>query len=96
MDIFTLFQFAIMIMLGIFFSAIAVNRQTPLTYALAGFIWLFDAVTNYVLSPTGTMTLGVTWLFGVLGGLFLALILHGIIVHMLDDRQNRYDVDGPL
>jgi high-affinity Fe2+/Pb2+ permease len=84
---------------AIFFSALAVNRETAMSSLLAAFLWLITALFTFILGPS-SVGIAFGWSMATLSFVFMGVFLWRLIVATLDSQHQkksvRFETWGPF
>ena len=95
LDTTSLVQSAFMLCLGIFFSAVAIDRRTMLTSLLAAVIWIVEGVVNWLFAPASFVGQGMSYIFWMIGMVFIAMFFWLLGTAYFDMKNKRFEF-GPL
>lgn len=95
LDTTTLVQSAFMLLLGIFFSAVAIDRRTVVTSLLAAIIWIIEGIINWLFAPSSAIGQGVSYIFWVIGVVFIGMFFY-LMADMWFELKNRRFESGPM
>jgi len=93
MDDFTLIQFVFLFGLSIVFSTISLNRQTMISFLLAGILWITTGLTNFMTNPTENVSMALSYILVALGIIFMLASLKVLGEAIMDRKQARFKVD---
>lgn len=93
-DDYLMLQYLMVFAVSIFFTALAVERQTLLSTIVATLCWLVTALLSFIFAPTVIGSV-MGYVFGVLAFVLAGAFLWSFISHTLDERHRRFEV-GPL
>jgi prolipoprotein diacylglyceryltransferase len=83
-------QYIIMVVVCIFFSAVAIDRKTILTSLIASIAWMTTGLINFIVEPTGFGT-SVSLFFWLIGFVFIGAFLHAVVTSWFDSKQARWN-----
>lgn len=95
LDTTALIELALVFSLGIFFSALAVDRRTLTTSLLAALIWMVGGIVNWLFAPTSAIAQGVSYIFWLVGVVFIGLFLYLMGTLYFDMKNKRFET-GPM
>lgn len=90
-----LIQSAFMLCLGIFFSAIAIDRKTLVTNLLAAVIWITEGIVNWLFAPSSAIGQGMSYIFWMIGMVFIGMFFYLMATMWFDLKNKRFET-GPL
>jgi len=85
---YTPLQFVFMYGTAVFFSALAVERETMLNSFIAAFLWLLTALFSFILGPSG-VGIAFGWSMGMLSFVFMGVFLWQLITRVLASRETK-------
>ena len=88
----SLIQFFFLFGLSIVFSTISLNRQTMISFLLAGILWITTGLTNFILNPTGMLSTALTYILVMLGIIFLLASIKVLGDAMMERKEQRWSV----
>lgn len=81
-------QFVIFVVVTVYLSHTAINRETIVPYFMAGFAWLITALVNFLLAPTA-LTGWTSLFFVLLGVIFLYAGIQAIVDTQVAQKEAR-------
>jgi len=91
MDTFTLIQYVFLFGLSIVFSTVSLNRQTMMTFLLAGISWVAMGLTNFTFS-TNPLSTALSYIFVALGLIFFLASIQVLGEAVMDKNEERWKV----
>ena len=88
----SLIQFFFLFGLSIVFSTISLNRQTMISFLLAGILWITTGLTNFILNPTEMLSTALTYILVMLGIIFLLASIKVLGDAMMERKEQRWSV----
>jgi hypothetical protein len=95
LDITALIQSAFMLCLGVFFSAVAIDRQTLVTSLLAAVIWIVEGIINWLFAPSSYIGQAMSYIFWVIGVVFIGMFFYKMATMWYDLKNKRFET-GPI
>lgn len=92
MDVTALVQSAFMLCLGIFFSAVAIDRQTLVTSLLASVIWLVEGVVNWLFAPASNVGQAMSYIFWIISMVFIGLFFGQLFGLHFEKKNRRFEM----
>jgi hypothetical protein len=90
LDVTIVIEYGIMFATVIFFTAIAIDRETMLANLLASVAWFSVAIANFYLDPTGTLSFALAWIFGAVGSIFMGVMFYNMYSAHLEKKEERF------
>jgi hypothetical protein len=91
---FELIQWLVLYATALFFSSLAVTRETLLTGLTASLLWIVVALFNFILAPT-MLGVALSWILGLLGFLFAGVFMFRLLTQFYDTKYKRFET-GPV
>jgi len=91
---YTPIQYMLLFGMAIFFSSIAIDRETWIPSFISAFLWLVCALFSFILAPT-TIGVAIGWTMGILSFVFMGVFTWLLITQFLDRKNARFEM-GPL
>jgi len=88
----SLIQFFFLFGLSIVFSTISLQRQTMISFLLAGILWITTGLTNFILNPTEMLSTALTYILVMLGIIFLLASIKVLGDAMMERKEQRWSV----
>jgi len=89
MEQFVLLQFAFLFGLSLIFSVISLARETMISFLVAGICWLATGLVNFILDPTTTLSVALSYLFIALGVIFMAASFKAIGESVMERKDRK-------
>lgn len=90
--VYAVVEIAFMFAISIFFAAIAIDRKTLISTALAAISWLTSAALNFIFDPLGSGNY-VCYIFLVVGIVFVFQLIYVIVEHIQTMQNSRFEVE---
>ena len=87
-----LIQLLLLFCMGIVFTSFGINRDTAVTYLLAGIIWVATGLVNFTFNPVGGLPVALSYIFIALGVICFLAAFKVIGESVLDQRAERFKV----
>ena len=88
----SLIQFFFLFGLSIVFSTISLQRQTMISFLLAGILWITTGLTNFILNPTEMLSTALSYILVMLGVIFLLASIKVLGDAMMERKEQRWSV----
>ena len=92
MEQFVLLQFAFLFGLSLIFSVISLARETMISFLVAGICWLATGLVNFILDPTTTLSVALSYLFIALGVIFMAASFKAIGESVMERKARKVEL----
>jgi len=90
---FEIIQWITLYATAIFFSSVALTRETMLTSLMTSLLWVVVALFNFILAPT-MLGIALSWIMGLLGFIFAGVFMFGLVSQFYDSKYRRFET-GP-
>ena len=88
----SLIQFFFLFGLSTVFSTISLQRQTMISFLLAGILWITTGLTNFILNPTEMLSTALSYILVMLGVIFLLASIKVLGDAMMERKEQRWSV----
>ena len=88
----SLIQFVFLFGLSIVFSTISLNRQTMMSLLLAGILWITTGLTNFMMNPTESVSMALSYISVALGVIFMLASFKVLGDAIMEKKQARFEV----
>jgi len=88
----SLIQFFFLFGLSTVFSTISLQRQTMISFLLAGILWITTGLTNFILNPTEMLSTTLSYILVMLGVIFLLASIKVLGDAMMERKEQRWSV----
>jgi len=88
----SLIQFLILFALSLTFTVLSIDRETMITFLLAGILWIATGLINYTLNPLGQLSMILSYVCIGLGAIFFFATLKALVDATTEKKQERFRV----
>jgi len=92
---YTPLQFIFLFGAAVFFSSVALDRETVLSSLVASLFWLLSGVCSFVVGPSSVgMAFG--WSMGLVSFVFMGVFMYRLTTSYSEGRRVKFDTWGPM